>query len=130
MTKRTSLFAIAPDRDLMVAGQLCLGDLSTQSRRRFLASSLPGSERAKDIMKTHDARLNAVVFPVMQAQALCDQFLPAIGILWQGRISIFLFKWCHIGVHLLELRVDTSRTRVEVASNIVLTSRIQRMYVD
>src|SRR5258705_13301297 len=101
MTKGTSLFSITPNRDLMVAGQFCLGDLATKGRRSFLASALPGSERSKDIMKTHDASLNAVVFTVMQAQALGDQLLPAISILWQGRISIFLFKGCYIGVHLL-----------------------------
>ena len=81
-------------------------------------------------MKAHDAGLDAEIIPVVGAQPLDDQLFPAIGILGQGRIGVFLFERCDVGTFLQILGVDTGRGREQVTLDAVNASRFQRVDVD
>jgi hypothetical protein len=63
-------------------------NLSADRRGRLFAPTLPGSERALDVVKADDPRLYPVVFAVVCAEPLGDQLLPAVGILRLRRIGI------------------------------------------
>ena len=115
VAERTGLLAIAPHFDLMVAGQFGHCHLAAHGCRGLFAAAVPCSEIAKNIMETHDAGLDAIIFAVVGAQAFHDQFFPAIGILRHGRVGILFLQRNDIGLRLFKFRIDTCRGSIEIS---------------
>jgi len=92
------LRAVAPDFDR--AGLLVLGldHLAADGCGRLFASTVPGAERAIDIVESGDKRLQAALVPVFLAEHLRHQFLPAVAALGHGRIDVGLLQGTHVGV--------------------------------
>jgi hypothetical protein len=67
VAERSRLFAVAPDLDFGVFGQLGERNFTAHRGRGLLASAVPRAERPKDVMKAHDACLEAVVFAIVGA---------------------------------------------------------------
>src|SRR5262249_77856 len=101
ITKRARLISVAPNLYLGIATELGYGHLPTEGSWRFLAPSLPRPQRTKDVMKTYNPGLNLIFLAVVQAQPLCDKFLPAIGVLRLRRISVSFTNRAAIGLLLL-----------------------------
>src|SRR6185503_9183367 len=130
VAERSRLLAVAPDVDLALAGQLRRRHLAAHRRRRLLASAVPGAERTVDVVEAHDARLDPVVLTVMRAEPLCDQLLPAVGVLRLGRVGVFFLQRRHRGFGLLVLGVDARRRRIEIALHAGGARRLERVEVD
>src|SRR4030095_9092726 len=96
VTKGASLFAIPPNLNFRVAGQLSDSDFPAHGGRRLLPATIPGSQWSEDIVKTHYAGFKPVILSIVRAQPLSNQLLPAVGILWLGPLSIFFLKPTHV----------------------------------
>src|ERR1035437_8427644 len=65
ITEGARLFAIAPYLDLRLAGEFCNRDLAAESSGCFFTAAFPCSLFAKDVVKPHDSRLDAIVLAIM-----------------------------------------------------------------
>src|SRR5688572_25094437 len=114
VAERPRLLAVAPNFDVGGASEFRGRDFSAQRRRCLLASAVPRAERSEDVVEPHDARVEAVVLAVVDAQALGDQLLPAVCILRLRRIGIRLLQRLDIGARLPVLRIYARGRGVEI----------------
>ena len=75
------LFAVAPDLDLVLAGELRLGDLAADRGGRLLTPAVPRAVRAVDVVVASDARCQAEVLAEVAAHPLAEELLPAVAVL-------------------------------------------------
>src|SRR6266566_4133859 len=96
VNKRAPLLAVAPNFDFFLAFKFGYSNLSSESRRCLLSAALPGFFRPINVVKTRDARLQAVVFLVVLAELFDREFPPAIGRFWKRRINLRLLERCGV----------------------------------
>src|SRR5205085_638224 len=82
------LVAVAPDLDLVAAGELGLDHLAAHRRRCLLAAALEGAVGAVNVVVAGDARLKPEVLAEVAAHPLAEQLLPAVAVLGHGRIRV------------------------------------------
>src|SRR5215211_2306226 len=90
IAERPRLLPVAPDLDL--PARLDRGHLPAQCRRHLLAAAVVGPVGAVDVVKADDRRLEPELAAVVQAQALGDELLPAVGVLRVGRVGVSSFS--------------------------------------
>ena len=92
------LLAVAPDLDLVLAGQLGGDDLAADRGRRLLAAAVPGAVRAVDVVVARDAGGEAEVLAEVAAHALAEQLLPAVAVLRHGGVGVLFLERGDVGV--------------------------------
>src|ERR1700722_13001255 len=81
VAKGSGLLAISPNLDLPIADEFRCGHLAANGRGRLFPATLPGSKLTEDVMKARNPGLDPVVVAEMLAEALADQFFPAVSVL-------------------------------------------------
>ena len=98
------LLAVAPDRDVLLAGVHRLDDLAAERGGRFFAAAVPGAVRAIDVVETGNGRLHAAFVPVFLAEHFGNQLFPAVAALGHRRIRVGFLQRADVRV-LLQQRV-------------------------
>ena len=88
VAERARLAPVAPDLDAQVAAVLGLEDLAAHRGGGLLAAPEPGAVGAVDVVEAGDVGLQAALRPVLLAEHLGDQLLPAVAALGHGRVGI------------------------------------------
>ena len=98
VAERAGLLAVAPDLDAHVAAVLGLEDLAAHRGGRLLATAEPGAVGTVDVVEAGDVGLQAALRPVLLAEHLADELLPAVAALGHGRIGVGLLERDDLGV--------------------------------
>src|SRR5690606_24789265 len=103
------LLAVAPDLDLVGAGQLGLGHPAADGRRVLLAASGPGAVGAVDVVVAGYVGGQAEVLVEVAAHAHAEPLLPAVAVLGLGGVGVGLAQGLHLGRPLVLGGVDAGR---------------------
>jgi len=128
--ERAGLRPVAPDHDLLVAGELPRNRLAREGRRGLFPPAVVGAERTVHVVVARDAGREPEVLPEVAAHPLAEELLPAVAVFGQGRVGIRLRKRLHIGGVLLLGVVDAGAGGVEEAIDIIVPRGHQQMRVD
>ena len=86
------LLAVAPDLDLVLAGELGLDHLAADRGGSLLAAAVPGAAAAVDVVEARHARIQAEVLAEVPAHALGEQLFPAVAVFGQRGIGVLFFQ--------------------------------------
>ncbi len=81
-------------------------------------------------MEANDSGLDFVIVTVVLAEAFGKQFLPPVGILGLGGISVTFPERCYLGFQLPVFGVNTGRRGVQIPLHSVEPRRFQGVEVD
>ena len=91
--------------------------LASITLRRLLSAAVPGSMGPVHIVESCEGGLEAKVLAEVATHALGEELLPAIAILWHGRVGVDLAEGLDVGMALLVSVIDTGGGGIEKASN-------------
>ena len=124
------LLAVAPDLDGMRAGELGLGHLAADRRRRLLPAAVVRPVRSVDVVVAGDPRRNAEVLTEVPAHPLAEELLPPVAVLGHRRIGVGLGERRDVGRGLPVGCVHAGRRREEEPLDVRFTGRHQHVGVD
>ena len=121
---------VTPDLDFMLAGDLGFEHLAADSRRSFLTSPRPGTERSVDVVEARHSSFKAVVLEEMTAHAFAEELLPTVAVFRVGRVGVFFLERGRVGFPLLVAGVDAGAGCVEEALNAIDARGFDGVHVD
>mmetsp|Transcript_2904 Transcript_2904/g.8875 ORF Transcript_2904/g.8875 Transcript_2904/m.8875 type:complete len:266 (-) Transcript_2904:197-994(-) len=114
VAERSCLLTIAPHLKFLVGGNT----LTAEGSWGLLASALPGSVRAVDVVESADSREHLEVLGVVNGELLGRKLLKSVRILGLRRPGIRLLESRVLRIELGSLRIDTCRGSIVESSHI------------
>src|SRR6185295_459127 len=90
--ERARLLAVAPDFDVVLAGELGGDDLAADRGRRLLSAAVIGTLGTVDVVVARAAGRDAVILAIVAGHALTEQLLPAVTVLGKRRIGVLFLE--------------------------------------
>jgi len=127
--KAACLLAIAPNGNLVLAGEFGLNHLAANRRRSLLAAAIPCAVRPINIVEARHTAHQAKIFFEVPAHAFAEKLFPAVAVFRHRWVRIAFLQRDNVLVDLLVAVVHARRRRIEKALHTLLLRSLQHVRI-